>query len=109
MRLIWKLALLLAIGVALQYAILRWTPEIEEARFALRAYASYLSGGTPADPEMMDLAIELRDREYEHLIARATSAQTATRPTVARRDASIVDALESSLEPSAPQVHLASQ
>jgi hypothetical protein len=109
MRLMWKLALLLAIGVGTQYAILRWMPEIEEARFALRVYVAYLRGGTAADTDVMDLAVELRDRQYEQVARRVASAQAATRPTVARRDASIVDELESSLEPSAPEVHLASQ
>src|SRR4051812_1394975 len=103
MRLIWKLALLLSIGVGTQYAILRWMPEIEEARFAFRVYVAYLRGGTAADTDVMDLAIELRDRQYEQAARRVASAQATTRPTVVRRDASVVDELESSLASSTPE------
>jgi hypothetical protein len=99
MRLTWKLALLLAIGVGTQYLLNRHADDIDEARFTLRVYVAHLCGGTAADPDVMDLAVELRDREYARVVRRSVAAQgqATSRPASETRDASIAAELESSI------------
>jgi hypothetical protein len=75
MRLTWKLALMLAIAVGAQILLVRYGGDLDEARFAVRVYVAHLCGGTAADAEVMDMAVELQDRQ----IARARQLASARR------------------------------
>jgi hypothetical protein len=63
MRLTWKLALLIAIGVGAQLLINRHANDIDEAAFAFRVFVAHLNGKTAADPDTMDMANALWRRQ----------------------------------------------
>ena len=63
MRLTWKLAFIVAIGVGAQMLINRYADDIDEAVFALRVLVIHIRGGTVADPGVLELADDLLDRK----------------------------------------------
>jgi hypothetical protein len=92
MRLTWKLALMLAIAVGAQVLLTRYSGDLDEARFAIRVYAAHLCGGTAADADVMDMAVELQNRQ----VARAQQLATARRAAMQQHqwDAEEIDADE---------------
>jgi hypothetical protein len=78
MRLTWKLALLLAIAVGAQWLLNRYAADLDEARFAIRVYVAHLCGGTAADTDVMDLAVDLHNRQIVRAERVATARHAAT-------------------------------
>lgn len=70
MRLTWKLALVISIGVGAQMLISRYADDIDEAGFTYRVFVIHLCGGTVADPGVLEMA----DRLHRRKMARADYA-----------------------------------
>jgi len=101
MRLLWKLALLVTIGVGMQVAIERYESELDEAWFATRVFCAHARGGTAADPELIDLATALTKRQYARIDPRLFAVpcqKPTTRPADVRQDARVAEELQCSLE-----------
>lgn len=78
MRLMWKLALLVAIAVGAQMLLNRYGGDLDEARFAVCVYIAHLCGGTAADADVMDLAVALHDRQIARAQQLAATRRAAT-------------------------------
>jgi hypothetical protein len=98
MRVTWKLALLVAIGIAAQVAIERYAAELDEAWFATRVFCAHACSGTAADPELMELATALEKRQnarrHETALAGARHQPTTRRVDQRRRDVISAEELE---------------
>ena len=92
MRLTWKLALLIAIAVGAQWLLNRHGGDLDESRFAIRVYVAHLCGGTAADRDVMDLAVDLHNRQIVRTEQVAAARQAATRQLEWDEDAPRVNA-----------------
>lgn len=74
MRLVWKLSVIVAIGVLLHGWIQRYESEIDEARFVLRTLMTSWGTGAVDTVELMDEAVALRDRQWARYHRRVAAA-----------------------------------
>src|SRR5215210_7895078 len=58
MRLTWKLAVIVAIGVGIQLLLPRFVEEIDETQFAIRVLVAKWQGGSSGDPDVIALATQ---------------------------------------------------
>jgi hypothetical protein len=104
MRLTWKLAVIIAVGMGTQLLLPRFVDEIDETQFAIRVLVAKWQGGSSGDPDVMALAMQLQDRQWARYqagrrpamgwAARGADANATTRPADKQRDASFDDDLE---------------
>ena len=63
MRIIWKLSLIVALGVVLQQMLTVSVADLDDAQFTARVWSNTLCGH-PTDTELAAAADRLRDRDY---------------------------------------------
>ena len=77
MRAVWKLSVIVLLGVAVQCGVVRWANEIDEAAFTIRVFCAASAGVPIDDEELITAAREMfrrqcrRDGFFELVDARA--------------------------------------
>ena len=65
MRAVWKLSVIVLLGVAVQCGVARWANEIDEAAFTLRVFCAGRAGVSFDDHELVTAARELFKRQRQ--------------------------------------------
>ena len=63
MRAVWKLSVIVLLGVGVQCSLVRWADDIDEAAFTLRVFCAARAGVPFDDPELIAAANELFRRQ----------------------------------------------
>ncbi len=63
MRAVWKLSVIVLLGVAMQWGGVRWANEIDEAAFTLRVFCATSAGLPIDDEELITAAREMFKRQ----------------------------------------------
>ena len=62
MRVLWKMSVIVLLGVGIQWGIGRWANDIDEAAFAFRVFCAGQAGVPFHDPELVGAAQRLFER-----------------------------------------------